>query len=195
MSTMSQFFGSAILSQQLFTSSATWTAPVAGMYQVTAIGGGASGTTTTTVSGQKSGGAGGAVVSLFSFAAGQSLTLTVGAGGAATGITTGSAGGATSVSGTGITTMTAGGASAASSFVDSSGGSASGGNNFNLVGQNGSTSGFAVSPTGSVVGYQSGTLVGVYSASVYGRGGNGLSSGTTNSGFQGCVLIEFLIPA
>jgi hypothetical protein len=198
MSTMSQFFGSAMLSQQLFTASATWTAPVAGMYQVTAIGGGASGSVGPSEA--RSGGAGGAVVSLFSFAAGQTLTLTVGAGGASTTNSSGIAGGDTTVTGAGITTMTAGGATAPENIpnINSVGGTASGGNNINAAGGDGVLS--AVAVFGGSVSFLSGTLVGVFSATgaggtLYGGGGQGNVTGSSGAGRAGCVLIEFLIPA
>ena len=105
-------FGPKFGRHQLFTASGTFTAQVTGLHTITLVGAGGSGAATRAGRYATGGGAGALVVKVLSLVAGNTYTVTIGAGGTAvtqttTGATAGNAGGNTSFSGTGITTLTA----------------------------------------------------------------------------------------
>ena len=103
--------GGGFPEQRAFTTSGSFTAPRTGKYLLTAIGGGAAG-----LNNGRGGGAGGFAQKLVSLAAGDLISLTIGAGGASNG----ASGGTTTLTAPGVSLTANGGTTA-------SGGSASGG--------------------------------------------------------------------
>lgn len=177
----------AIFKERPIWSSGTFVAPVSAMYLVTAIGPGGSGAYAPTGNGRAAtgGGAGGLAQKKVRLNAGDTLTITIGAGGAAPTVagTNGNDGGDTTITGTGVSLIGRGGKGGKTRAVGvgvaagADGGIGEGGD-FNWTG-GGSGSATITAATASSV-----ALTGGGAAAVKGVG---YSSGNASSGFSNAL--------
>lgn len=206
MSALSQFFagGGGIQTDYPFAVSGTWVAPLSGVARFTAIGGGGSGGSGRgNAVGRRAGGggAGGLAQKTIRVQAGDTFTITVGAGGASVASAfnaeaAGNTGGTTSANGPGLSLLATGGSGGNAGLITSTlaaaaGGVGSGGD-FNTTG--GSGGGFSAAGAGTFLQAAAGGAVGLFgdgasgtvstttSGSHIALGGTGIGGGSTNTG-------------